>query len=58
MTSSPTDYPSSWTPKGAPAQTETPATPDEAVAMAVDAFVASLSDDEFAAMVARTRGAA
>jgi hypothetical protein len=59
MTSGPTDYPDSWKPRGAP-QTAPPAapstTPTEAVALAVDAFVASLSEDEFAAMIQRTRG--
>jgi hypothetical protein len=54
MTSGPTDYPASWRPNGAPPP-DTPA-PGEAIAMAVDAYVASLSDAEFQALVARTRG--
>jgi hypothetical protein len=53
MTSGPTDYPSNW--PGARSQAA-PATPTEAVALAVDAFVASLSDTEFRALVERTRG--
>jgi hypothetical protein len=51
----PTGYPDSWRPRGAPPSTDTPA-PAEAVAMAVDSFVAALSDEEFQALVARTRG--
>jgi len=55
MTSGLTDYPSSWTSRGAP-QPASPSAPAEAVALAVDSYVAALSEDEFAAMVARTRG--
>jgi hypothetical protein len=54
MTDSPTDYPSAWTPRGAQQPASSPA-PIEAVALAVDAYVASLSDEEFDAMVQRTR---
>ena len=53
MNGPPTDYPSTW--PGARSQAAAPATPSEAVAMAVDAFVASLTSEEFDAMVQRTR---
>jgi hypothetical protein len=58
MSSGPTDYPSAWTPRGAPQARApaAPAAPAEAIAMAVDSYVASLSDDEFRALVERTRG--
>ena len=58
MTSGPDSYPDSWRPRGAlqPAASPAPAETGEAVVLAVDAFIASLSDDEFAALVARTRG--
>jgi hypothetical protein len=54
MTSGPTDYPSNW--PGARNQPAPPAAPTEALMLALDAFVASLSDAEFQALVARTRG--
>ena len=54
MNDGPTDYPASW--PGARTQPAAPATPAEAVALAVDSYVAALSEDEFTAMVARTRG--
>jgi hypothetical protein len=51
----PTGYPSNW--PGARNQAAAPAPPPiEALQMAVDVFLASLSDDEFRALVARTRG--
>jgi hypothetical protein len=53
VTDGPTGYPDSWRPPGAPPSAPAPA---EAIAMAVDAYVASLSDEEFQALVARTRG--
>jgi hypothetical protein len=53
VTDGPTDYPDSWRPRGA--LSSAPA-PPEAIAMAVDAYVASLSDAEFQALVERTRG--
>ena len=53
MTTGPTAYPSSWRPQGAPPPDEPPNF--EALALAVDAYVAALSDEEFAALVARTR---
>ena len=56
MSSGPTDYPSAWTPRGAP-QAESRPAPAEAVAMAVDSFSAALSQQEFDALVARTCGA-
>ena len=58
MTTPDDSYPSAWTPRGAPQPAPPPAprAPAEAVAMAVDSYVAALSEDEFAAMVARTRG--
>jgi hypothetical protein len=54
MKSGPTDYPSNW--PGARNQPAAPATPCEAVALAVDAYVSSLSEPDFQALVARTRG--
>ena len=53
MTRGPTEYPSDWS--GA-RPSASPAAPAEAVALAVDAFVASVSNEEFDAMVARCRG--
>ena len=53
MTEGPTGYPDSWRPNGAPRPAPAPA---EAIAMAVDTYVASLSPEEFDALVARTRG--
>lgn len=52
----PTDYPDSWKP-GRAAQPAPSVAPAEAVAMAVDSFIAALSQQEFDALVARTRGA-
>jgi hypothetical protein len=49
----PTAYPSSWRPPGAPPPDVPPSL--EALQMAVDAYVASLSAEEFDALVARTR---
>ncbi len=54
MTSGPTDYPDSW--KTGRAARPSPDTPSEAVALAVDGFIAALSDADFDALVARTRG--
>jgi hypothetical protein len=55
MTTGGDRYPSSWTPRGA-AQAASPTAPAEAVALAIDSYVASLSDNEFRALVERTRG--
>ena len=54
MNDGPTDYPSNW--PGARSQPATPATPSGAVALAVDSYVAALSQAEFDQLVARTRG--
>jgi hypothetical protein len=54
MTSPPTEYPSNW--PGARPSAAAPAAPAEPVALAIDAFIASLSDTEFRALVERTRG--
>jgi hypothetical protein len=59
MTSPPTGYPDSWRPRGAPApepQAQSSPAPVEALELALDAYVASLTDTEFAALVERTRG--
>jgi hypothetical protein len=53
VTDGPTDYPDSWRPRGVSSSSPAPA---EAIAMAVDAYVARLSDEEFQALVERTRG--
>ena len=44
----PTEYPKSWVPPHIRQQAEE-------VALAVDSYVAALSDEEFAELVARTR---
>jgi|KBSSwiStaDraftv2_1062776.scaffolds.fasta_scaffold565933_2 hypothetical protein len=54
MTSGPTDYPSNW--PGARTQPAAPAPPSEAVALAVDAYIAALTQPEFDQLVSRTRG--
>jgi hypothetical protein len=54
MTSPPTDYPSNW--PGARNQTTAPATPTEAIMLAIDSFISALSPEEFDQLVARTRG--
>jgi hypothetical protein len=54
MTTSDDSYPSNW--PGARTQAAAPAAPIEAVMLALDSFVASLSVEEFDALVARTRG--
>ncbi len=51
----PTGYPDSWRRGGAPGP-KAPAAPAEAVALAVDSYVAALSPDEFDRLVQRTRG--
>jgi hypothetical protein len=52
----PTAYPSSWRPAGAPPpDAPDPAANAEAVALAVDAYIAALSPTEFDQLVARTR---
>jgi hypothetical protein len=50
----PTAYPSGWRPKGAPPPDEPVNL--EALALAIDAYLAALSDAEFAALAARVRG--
>ena len=52
----PTAYPSSWRPAGAPPPD--PTVNFEAIALAVDAYVAALTPEEFDALVARTRNGA
>jgi hypothetical protein len=54
MTSPPTDYPANW--PGARSEPAAPATPIEALLLAVDMFIASLSDNEFRVLSERTRG--
>ena len=54
MTNLPTEYPSNW--PGARSQAAAPATPTEALMLAIDAFVAALSQSEFDQLVSRTRG--
>ena len=49
----PTGYPRQWAPKGAPPPDVEPNV--EALALAVDAYLAALSDEEFAALVERVR---
>jgi hypothetical protein len=56
MTNPPTAYPSNWRPPGSPPFDEPPNF--EALALAVDAFIAALSPEEFDALVARTRNGA
>lgn len=52
----PTAYPSQWRPPGSPPPDVPPNT--EAVALAVDAYVAALTPEEFDALVMRTRNGA
>ena len=54
MTSGPTDYPSNW--PGARNQAGAPATPTEAIMLAIDSFISALSPEEFNQLIARTRG--
>jgi len=54
MTSPPTDYPANW--PGARSEPAAPATPIEVLLLAVDMFIASLSDNEFRVLAERTRG--
>jgi hypothetical protein len=49
----PTAYPSGWRPKGAPPPDEPPNV--EALALAIDAYLSALTDEEFAALVERVR---
>lgn len=53
MTQGPTAYPSNWRPAGAPPPDEPPNV--EAVVLAIDSYLVALSDEEFAALVARVR---
>jgi hypothetical protein len=54
MAGPPTDYLSNW--PGARSQAEAPAPPTEALTLAIDAFIAALSQSEFDQRVSRTRG--
>jgi hypothetical protein len=54
MTSPPTEYPASW--PGARPSAPPPPPPSEPVALAIDAYIASLSDEELKSLLARTRG--
>src|SRR5262245_39328452 len=47
-------YPSTW--PGARPQPAAPAAPTEAIQLAIDAYIAALSPQEFTEMVSRTRG--
>ena len=49
----PVEYPDSW--KRSNGRQSTPA-PSEAIALAVDSYIASLSDDELRVLLERTRG--
>ena len=49
----PTGYPRQWAPKGSPPPDVEPNF--EALALAVDAFLAALDDQQFAELVARVR---
>jgi hypothetical protein len=51
----PVEYPDSWKRSNGAPRAGFPA-PSEAVAMAIDAFIAALSPEEFDQLVARTRG--
>ena len=52
----PTGYPRQWAPKGSPPPDVEPNF--EALALAVDAFLAALDDQQFAELVARVRNGA
>ena len=52
-TAGPTGYPSAWRPKGAPPPDVEPNL--EAIMLALDAYLAALSDEEFAELAARVR---
>ena len=52
-TQGPTGYPRQWAPKGAPPPDEPVNV--EAVVLAIDQYLVALSDEEFAALVARVR---
>jgi hypothetical protein len=54
MTSGPTDYPSNW--PGARNQPTAPATPTDAIQLAIDAYISALTPEEFDQLVGRTRG--
>ena len=49
----PSQYPSQWRPAGAPPFDEPPNV--EAVVLAIDQYLVALSDEQFAALVARVR---
>ena len=57
MTTGPTDYPSSWTPRGAPQQAPPPAqaAPIEPIMLAIDSYLSALTPDQFDELVRRTR---
>ena len=52
----PDGYPASWAPKGAPTQAETQPAPVEAIALAIDAYIAALSPEDLDSLLIRTRG--
>lgn len=52
-TGQPTAYPSSWRPPGAPPPDVSPNV--EALQLGIDAYIAALSDEELAQLLARTR---
>ncbi|WP_333894511.1 hypothetical protein [Mycolicibacterium gadium] len=55
MTQPPSDdsYPSSWRPRGAPEQA--PETPSVALTLAIESYVAALTDAQLQDLLARTR---
>ena len=58
MTSGDDSYPSAWTPRGAqPPAPPAPAEAVEAIMLAIDSFIAALSQDELDQLLQRTRGA-
>ena len=54
--SMPTEYPSNWPGARPSASAPAPGSPEEALAIAVDQYIATLSQEDFDALVARTRG--
>ena len=54
MSDGPTDYPASW--PGARNQPAVPATPTEAIMLAIDSFISALTQEQFDQLVSRTRG--
>ena len=50
----PTGYPRQWAPKGSPPPDVEPSI--EAVVLAIDGYIAALTDEQFFALVERVRG--